>query len=669
MTSHNNKSRGRSAFAKYAKPSDLVFAFVLVAIIALMILPLPLFMLDALVAINIAIGVMLILMAIYVNSALQFSAFPSVLLISTLFRLALSVATTRMILLNGDAGNIIDTFGQMVAGGNLVVGLVVFLIITLVQFLVIAKGSERVAEVGARFTLDAMPGKQLSIDSDLRSGIIDKAEARAKRYDLEKESQLHGSLDGAMKFVKGDAIAGIVIIIINLLGGLAVGVFQLNMQAGAAMQKYSILTIGDGLVAQIPALFGAMAAGLIVTRVSESDADSHLGDTIQTQFASMPRVMVVAGLMSFLFALVPGFPSAIFILLGFLLLGLGLFLIPPFRSGVTRLSSEQFSGFMNKHATSGTETDDEAFQIDSHESHSLILELPFAIRDSRLDTSLKNSFAEAVQEHYATSGIAIPDVKFRRQRTDEQTCSLVIYDVPVFSTTISDESQVAATAEELLMALRRNIKSYFGIQETCKLMNEAGERYSDLVKEIQRALPLQTITQILKDLVEEEVSIKNINVIFDALLLASQNEKDPGNLTEYARMSIGRQICFPYSNSNKLKAIGLSIELEERFLNSMRQSSGGSEFSLDPQTLIGLQRAITNACEQNKDFAFVTPVMLRRHIRKIVSDIAFEVPVVSYPEITQPINLDLISRLTLTDALSPANNETNAGTDTNTGTN
>ena len=275
-----------------SRVSDLVLAGLVIAIIALMILPLPAILLDLLVALNISLGVMLVLMGIYVSKPLQFSAFPSVLLISTLFRLALSVATTRMILLHADAGDIIDTFGTLVAGNNVIVGLVVFLIVTLVQFLVIAKGAERVAEVGARFTLDALPGKQMSIDSDLRSGLIDKMEARSKRQELELESKLHGSMDGAMKFVKGDAIAGIVIIIINLLGGLAVGIFQRGMDAGAAMSKYSILTIGDGMVAQIPALLSAMAAGLIVTRVTDTESDDHLGDSIQSQLASIPRVLI-----------------------------------------------------------------------------------------------------------------------------------------------------------------------------------------------------------------------------------------------------------------------------------------------------------------------------------------------------------------------------------------
>src|SRR5688500_1656876 len=292
---------------------DIVLALGVMAIMALMVLRLPTAVIDVLVAVNIACGVVLLLIALYVKHPVAFNSFPSVLLISTLFRLSLSVATTRLILLDGDAGHIIEAFGNFVAGGNLVVGIVVFIIITIVQFIVIAKGAERVAEVAARFTLDAMPGKQLSIDSDLRSGLIDKDEARRRRTLLEHESQLNGALDGAMKFVKGDAIASIVIVIVNLLGGLTIGVMQRGLPAGEAMQLYSILTIGEGMVAQIPALLSAMAAGLVVTRSASDGNDSHLGDTIGRQISAHPRALMMTSVISALLALVPGFPTLVFL--------------------------------------------------------------------------------------------------------------------------------------------------------------------------------------------------------------------------------------------------------------------------------------------------------------------------------------------------------------------
>ncbi len=251
-----------------SKRADIVFAAILITIVFVLILPLPTVLVDVLVAINITVSSLLLMVAMYLPNPLAFSSFPSVLLITTLFRLSLSIATTRLILLQADAGHIIQAFGDFVVGGNVIVGLVVFMILTIVQFIVITKGAERVAEVAARFSLDAMPGKQMSIDGDMRANVIDMNEARDRRAAVEKESQLYGAMDGAMKFVKGDAIASIIIVFVNLVGGLLIGTTQHGMKTGEAIAIYSVLTVGDGLIAQIPALLIAITAGLIVTRVN-----------------------------------------------------------------------------------------------------------------------------------------------------------------------------------------------------------------------------------------------------------------------------------------------------------------------------------------------------------------------------------------------------------------
>ena len=313
--------------------ADVILVGLIVAVVMLMIIPMPPLALDILIAINMTIGILLLLSAVYVTKPLDFSTFPTVLLISTLFRLAISISTTRMILTEMDGGSIIQQFGEMVAGGNLVVGLVVFLIITVVQFIVISKGAERVAEVAARFSLDAMPGKQLSIDSDLRSGILSKDEAREKRRTLELESKLHGSLDGAMKFVKGDAIASIIIVLVNLIGGLGIGMMYHGMSVGHAATTFSILTIGDGLVAQVPALFSAMAAGLLVTRTTDEDRDRDLGPAIARQISGKPHVLMIAGGLAVLLGLVPGFPTIVFLVIASLLLGAGVHATPGRGSG------------------------------------------------------------------------------------------------------------------------------------------------------------------------------------------------------------------------------------------------------------------------------------------------------------------------------------------------
>ena len=556
--------------------SDIALAGLLVAIIALMILPLPTLVIDSLVALNIAIGIMLVLMSIYIGSALQFSAFPSVLLISTLFRLALSVATTRMILLHGDAGNIISTFGDMVAGGNLVVGLVVFLIITLVQFLVIAKGAERVAEVGARFTLDAMPGKQLSIDSDLRSGLIDKTEARAKRRELELESKLHGSMDGAMKFVKGDAIAGIVIIIVNLLGGLAIGIWQLNMAAGDAMTKYSILTIGDGLVAQIPALLGAMSAGLIVTRATDNQADRHLGDSIQKQFAAIPRVMLVAGGICFLMAMVPGFPSMVFIALSLTLTISGGLLVPALRQRLERINAPGFQrileGKVKKHRAV-----DPVKSIPVESAVPLLLELPGDAATEGADVLLQQAVVESVARLQMQSGVPLPEVKIHFYPQRKAGWELFAYEVPIHSVpTLNASLMVEEVVPAVELALRHNATLFLGIQESSQLLQLASDSYPDIVKETLRVIPVQGIAAVLRNLVAEEVSIRNLRGIFEALVEASQVDREPLALTEHVRAALARQTCHRYAPEGSLKVVTLSPALEEQLLQAMKENTDDS---------------------------------------------------------------------------------------------
>jgi len=637
--------------------SDIILAVVVVAIIALMILPLPLAVLDTLVALNIALGVMLVLMAIYVSSPLQFSVFPSVLLISTLFRLALSVATTRMILLNGDAGNIIDTFGELVAGGNVVVGLVVFLIITLVQFLVIAKGAERVAEVGARFTLDAMPGKQMSIDSDLRSGLIDKTEARNKRDELELESKLHGSMDGAMKFVKGDAIAGIVIIIINLIGGLAIGVFQLNMSATGAMQKYSILTIGDGMVAQIPALLGAMSAGLIVTRVTDNNDDKHLGDSIQKQFASVPKVMIVAGAMCLVFALVPGFPTLVFALLGMILMAAGLLLIPAWRNQMNKLSGPTFESVMKRKLESESHVVESKATTAVEHAVPLLLDMPASYAVDGKDELLRDSLNELFNQHQERSGVSLPALRFNWNKDTTSKWSLYAYDVPIASGVVDNTTLLINIVSEIHLAIRSSGSLFMGIQETSKLLAEASESYPDIVKEALRGIPMQNMSAIFRNLVEEEIPIRNLRSILESLISASQHEKDTANLTEFARIALSRQLCHLHAPDGAMKVIGFAPELEEFLLGSVRTTSGVQQLSVDPATVDKIRQSLLTSINTHQPTAVVTAVQLRRHCRAVLVQHAFETPVLSYNELVPTMQLEVADRVAV-DGLPAAANPT-----------
>ncbi|MBY0445906.1 MAG: FHIPEP family type III secretion protein, partial [Burkholderiales bacterium] len=299
---------------------ELLILLLMVMIIAMLVIPLPTYLVDFLIGLNIVIAMLVFMGSFYIERILHFSTFPAVLLITTLFRLALSISTSRLILLEADAGEIVATFGQFVIGDSLPVGFVIFAIVTVVQFIVITKGSERVAEVAARFSLDGMPGKQMSIDGDLRAGVIDADGARERRSVLERESQLYGSFDGAMKFIKGDAIAGIIIIFVNFIGGIAVGMSQHGMDFSTALSTYTILTIGDGLVAQLPALLIAISAGFIVTRVSgEGD---NMGRNIMSQLLGKPFVLIVTAILALAVGMLPGFPFMVFFILAALLGGL-----------------------------------------------------------------------------------------------------------------------------------------------------------------------------------------------------------------------------------------------------------------------------------------------------------------------------------------------------------
>ena len=297
----------RSAVGVVTRHNDINIVFLLVTVIALMIIPLPTPVVDTLIGVNMALSFTILMMTMYVRTVLDFSVFPTLLLFTTLFRVGLNITTTRLILLQADAGEIIFTFGEFALGGNFVVGAVVFLILTIVQFLVIAKGAERVAEVGARFTLDAMPGKQMSIDADMRAGVIDMEEAQRRRERISQESQMYGAMDGAMKFVKGDSIAGMIIAVVNIVGGTIIGITQNGMTAGDALHTYGILTIGDGLVSQIPSLLISISAGILITRTG--DSDDNVGSQIGLQIFAQPKALLMAGGLVFLSPSSPASPS------------------------------------------------------------------------------------------------------------------------------------------------------------------------------------------------------------------------------------------------------------------------------------------------------------------------------------------------------------------------
>ncbi|MEN1941238.1 type III secretion system export apparatus subunit SctV [Luteimonas sp. MJ246] len=649
--------------------SDIVLAVAAVLIISVMILPLPLVVIDALVAVNISIGFGLLLLAIYIPTPVAFSSFPSVLLLTTLFRLALSIAITRSILLDAEGGHIVETFGALVAGGNLVVGLVVFLIITVVQFIVIAKGAERVAEVSARFTLDAMPGKQLSIDSDLRSGLIDKDEARSKRRLLESESQLHGALDGAMKFVKGDAIAGIVIIIINLLGGLAIGVMQRDMALGDATRTYSILTIGDGLVSQIPAILATIAAGLVVTRTTGEVDDKHLGAAIGRQVSGQPRVMLITGILALLMMLVPGFPKLVFLVLGVSLLGMSAW---RYRHGfqMLRRAFRVPEGEVAE-ADLPAQVDDLAppapLQLD--------LSPDLAPMQDALLSRVK-AMAQGMRDEF---GVPVPAPKLRlvgglgeggyrlsafgarlasgQLRTDaafrQATAAGDGGRQPGFFPALAGEwvapgTDGALDAEDLLAtharsALQRRLGGFIGIQETANLFARMQRDYPDLVKEMLRVVAPQRVADVLRRLAEEGVPIRNLRDVFEAITDVGGREKDVVLLTEYVRVALKREIAERNADAERtLHVLLIHPELEDKLRQSVRVAGGASQLAISPELAARLGSEVR--AHLSRQAVGVRPALLcsldvRRHLRKLMEVDFFEVPVLSYQELAPDLRI------------------------------
>ncbi|MDH5822031.1 type III secretion system export apparatus subunit SctV [Luteimonas sp. RD2P54] len=652
--------------------SDVLLAFGAVTIISVMILPLPLVLIDSLVAVNISIGFGLLLLGIYIPNPVAFSSFPSVLLLTTLFRLAISIAITRSILLNAEGGHIVETFGSLVAGGNLVVGLVVFLIITVVQFIVIAKGAERVAEVAARFTLDAMPGKQLSIDSDLRAGLIDKDEARRKRRLLETESQLHGSLDGAMKFVKGDAIAGIVIIIINLLGGLAIGVLQKGMELGEATRVYSILTIGDGLVSQIPAILGTIAAGLVVTRTTGEIEDRHLGDAITRQVSGQPRVLLITGLLALLMMLVPGFPKPVFGVLGIALLGISAWRYRHSFETLRRLfriSDEEMAASQTQ-----VESDDLAppppLQLDVAPSLAERFgQEPMRARLGELSQQLREEYGVPVPAPTLRINPALGEGEYRlnafgarvasgRLRADAQlspaspgadaSARLPGFFPPLAGEWVTAPVEGARAPLDVIdahcrAALQRRLGGFLGIQETSNLFGRMQRDYPDLVKEMLRVVAPQRVADVLRRLAEEGVPIRNLRDAFEAITDVGGREKDVVLLTEYVRVALKREIADRYSDSERtLHVLLIHPELEDKLRQSVRVAGGASQLAISPELAARLGNEVRS--HLGRQPPGVRPVLLcsldvRRHLRKLMEVDFFELPVLSYQELAPDLRI------------------------------
>jgi type III secretion protein V len=689
-----------------ANRNDVILAGFIISVIFMMILPLPTLLIDILIGINITLSSILLMVAIYLPSPLAFSSFPSVLLVSTLFRLGISIATTRLILLDGDAGHIIETFGNFVVGGNLVVGLVVFLILTIVQFIVITKGAERVAEVAARFSLDAMPGKQMSIDADLRAGTIDMDEARRRRRGVEKESQMYGAMDGAMKFVKGDAIAGLIIVAVNLLGGLIIGAMQRGMPLRDAATTYSILSIGDGLIAQIPALLTAICAGIIVTRVPTDEQQSSIGKDIGAQVMAHPRALMIAAGLSVGMGLIPGMPTLVFFALA-ATVGITGFIV----AGKARaaMGARQPGASHRAQADADAEQDDGAEAAPFSPAQPIRLELASGLSDMLDPEEMEKHFVAVRQAIYLDLGIPMPAIPFRfhdeangaQRHTPPASMRyrIMLFEVPIAegclrpncvlvresehtlsSLGIPYDIEPGAIAGEaalwvdgnlapslenaglaffrplqildwhLAIVLRKHAAEFIGIQETRALLSAMEAQFPELVKEAQRVMPVQKTAEIIQRLVSEDVSVRDMRAVLEALVEWAQKEKDSVLLTEYVRISLKRQISYKYSNElGLLPAYLLAPDVEDSVRDAIRQTTAGSYLAMDPeksQTLLqNIKMAVGDITTTASRPVLLTSMDIRRYLRKLIEHDLYHLPVLSYQELTAEINVQPLARV------------------------
>ena len=685
--------------------NDVLLASLLVAIVFMMILPLPTELVDVLIGTSMGIAVILLMLAIYISSAGEFFAFPAVLLLSTLFRLALSITTTRLVLLQADAGAIIDTFGNFVVAGNLVVGMVIFLIITIVQFLVITKGAERVAEVSARFSLDAMPGKQMSIDGDMRAGVIDMDEARRRREKVEKESQLYGSMDGAMKFVKGDAIAGLIIIAVNLVGGLIIGMTQRGLSIEEAMHVYSILTIGDGLVAQIPALLIAMTAGIIVTRVSTEQTE-NLASDIGQQFGAQPKALLVAGALMVAFSLIPGFPTMTFLALAVLTGGMGLLLLRASSRRKAKQGESQVSSVLTPVSTEASSEAEVDAQLRGEQEITLgaplLVDIAASLQEHLDMRALNREAAKVRRALYLDLGVPFPGVHVRfNENLPRQAYAILLQEIPVARgdlrpgyvlyadhlrqldilglpsergdpflpnlPTVWIEDQHTASLREaslsfmelhkvlnfhLAYVMRRYAEEFIGIQETYNLFERLQPTFPDLIKEAQRVLPVNRTTEVFKRLVGEDISIRNVRSILESLVEWGQQEKDVVMLTEYVRGDLKRYISYKYSSDqNLLSAYLLDEDLEETVRGGIRQTSSGNYLALNPpvtQRLVSQTKSLVGDIGRLEHKpVIVTAMDIRRYVRKIIEIELYDLAVLSFQELTQEVTVQPLGKIEL----------------------
>jgi len=661
-----------------------------IGILVVMIIPIPTMLMDVLLSLNLCIALIILLVSMYTKEALEFSVFPSLLLTITLFRLALNVATTRLILSGADAGQVVEVFGTFVTGGNMVVGAVIFIIIVIIQFVVITKGAGRIAEVAARFTLDAMPGKQMAIDADLNAGLINEEQARARRSTIAREADFYGAMDGASKFVRGDAIAGIIITIINIIGGFIIGMAQLGMDLSTALTKYTTLTIGDGLVSQIPALMISTGSGILVSRAA---SQSDLGQEITSQLFSRPRVLGVAGGLMLFFAMIPGFPKFPFIFLGISTLA---------ATYMGSLRAKEEKKAMEAPASvpkTKEERVEDYLHVDPME-----LEIGYGLIplvDVKQGGDLLDRITMIRRQLATEMGIIIPPIRIRdniqlkpneyriKIRTivvgtgelmsgaylamDPGTASRKIRGIPTVEPAFGlpalwiTESQKedaelagytvvelpAVLATHLTEVIKKHSHEILTRQDVRNLLDNIKENNATVVEElIPNLLSVGDVHKVLQNLLRERVSIRDLLLILETLANVAPRNKNPEILTEYVRNSLAPQICETYKNENNLiPVITLDPNLEAKLEGSLQETESGFRFTLAPGDVGRILDACGEIIEKVKTSGEVPIVIcspaIRGAFRRLTEINYSDLIVLSYNEIVPGIEIRSLGMISL----------------------
>jgi flagellar biosynthesis protein FlhA len=688
---------GNAAITKLMKHTDLLGAGAVVLIVCMLIIPLPPMLIDMFITLNIGAALAILVSTLYMKRALDLSSFPSLLLLTTLFRLAINVSVTRLVLLEGDAGHLVEAFGKFVVGGNVVVGLVIFLILIVIQFVVVTNGAGRVAEVAARFTLDAMPGKQMAIDADLNAGQITDEEARQRRSDISREADFYGAMDGASKFVKGDAMAGILIVMINLIGGIVIGVLQQGMPFGEAIQHFSLLTVGDGLTAQIPALMISVATGIIVTRSASED---DLGTDTAKQVLSNKRAPMVAGAAMIVLAMVPGLPKLPFLMMGALFLAVGWKLDEIFPKDEEALALAGGGGALpggpggQQALEPPRDQAVEALQIDPLE-----LAIGFGLVplvDQSAGGSLLSRVTAIRRQIASELGMVIPSVRIHDEvgldsheyvvkvRGAEIASGRImaghqlaldpgdaVGTLPGIPTTepafgipatwIADPQRAEAEAlgytvvdresvivTHLTEAIRSHASDLLTRQETRELLDRLKESNAAVVDEVvPDVLSLGEIQRVLQALLREGVSVRDLGAIIEAIGDKARLTRDPGVLAEYARQALGRTITAPHLDADRnLRAIALDPAVEQEVSEAITQTSDGEYLVMEParaqQLVTRLKDQLDEALARGGRPVLLCSARVRRHLRRLCEQSIPQLAICSYNEIMPGIGVETV---------------------------